>query len=240
MIRFLAALLILASSAVHAQSPLLTDLPLSYLEQTDGQSRNKPLIIFLHGSGANEADLFDIKDQLPTEYTFLSARAPLEVGPGSYQWFNKKPGDGPYDGETDDLRNSEALISDFVAKATEKYHTQPDKVFLIGFSQGAIMSYEVALRHPDILRGFAALSGKILPMLKSELQPLPGFKALDVFIGHGTADQRVPYVGATDAETWLKELGITPESHAYLGIGHTISDNEIMDLDSWLKEINHI
>lgn len=239
MIKFLAALFILASTAAHAQSSLQTDLPLSYLEQTDGQSRNKPLIIFLHGSGSNEADLFDIKDELPAEYTFLSARAPFEVGTDSYQWFNKTPGDGAYDGVTDDLKSSEALISDFVVKATEKYHTQPDKVFLIGFSQGAIMSYEVALRHPEILRGIAALSGKLLPVLKAELKPSPNFKSLAVFIGHGTADQRLPYEAGTDANTGLKQLAIEPEFHAYPGIGHTISDNEITDLDNWLKKINH-
>ncbi|MDB6050269.1 MAG: phospholipase [Pseudomonas sp.] len=238
MIKFLAALFILVSTAAHAQSPLLTDLPLSYLEQSDAQSRNQPLIIFLHGSGSNEEDLFDIKDQLPAGYTFLSARAPLEVGPDSYQWFNKTPGNGAYDGVTGDLKSSEALISDFVVKATEKYRTQPDKVFLVGFSQGAIMSYEVALRRPEILRGIAALSGKFLPVLRAEVKPSPNFKSLEVFIGHGTVDQKLPFEGGTDAVTALKKLAIEPEFHAYLGIGHTISDNEIIDLDNWLKKIN--
>lgn len=239
MIKFLAALFILASSVAHAQSTLQTDLPLSYLEQADAQSRNQPLIIFLHGSGSNEEDLFDIKDELPGTYTYLSARAPLEVAEDSYQWFNKKPGDGAYDGVTDDLKSSEKLISDFVVKATEKYHTQPDKVFLVGFSQGAIMSYEVALRHPEILRGIAVLSGKLLPVLKAELKPSPTFKTLQVFIGHGTADQKVPYDGGTDAAIWLKEIAIEPEFHAYPGMVHTISQTEIVDLDKWLIKINN-
>lgn len=238
MIKLLAVLFIFASTAAHAETTLQTDLPLGYLEQANSTSQDKPLIIFLHGSGSNEDDLFDIKDQLPTEYTFLSARAPLEVEPGSYQWFNKKAGNGEYDGETDDLKNSEEMITDFIVKATEKYHTQPGKVFLVGFSQGAIMSYEVALRHPDIVRGIAALSGKILPVLKSELKPSQRFKPLEVFIGHGTADQKVPYVGATDADRLLQGLSIQPDFHAYPGIGHTISDSEIMDLNSWLQKIN--
>lgn len=238
MIKLLAVLFLFASTAAQAQTPLQTDLPLGYLEQAGSSSADKPLVIFLHGSGSNEEDLFDIKDQLPADYTFLSARAPLEVGPDSYQWFNKKTGDGAYDGVTEDLKNSQALIADFIVKATAKYHTQPNKVFLIGFSQGAIMSYEVALRQPEILRGIAALSGKILPVLKSELQPTQGFKPLEVFIGHGTADYKVPYVGGTDADTWLKELAIQPEFHAYPGIGHTISDTEIVDLNNWLEKIN--
>jgi phospholipase/carboxylesterase len=239
MIKLLAVLFLVASGAAQAQTAVQTDLPLGYLEQASSSSADKPLVIFLHGSGSNEEDLFDIKDQLSGDYTYLSARAPMEVGSDSYQWFRKKPVDGPYDGVTEDLTSSEALIADFIVKATAKYHTQPNKVFLIGFSQGAIMSYEVALRQPGIVRGIAALSGKILPVLKSELKPDPALKPLAVFIGHGTADSRVPFDGATDADKWLQELALQPEFHAYPGIGHTISDTEIVDLNAWLAKINH-
>ncbi|MDB6145368.1 MAG: phospholipase [Pseudomonas sp.] len=237
MIKLLAVLFLLATTAAQAQTPLQTDLPLGYLEQVNAASADKPLIIFLHGSGSNEEDLFDIKDQLPADYSFLSVRAPQEVGSDSYQWFRKKPVDGPYDGVTEDLTSSEALIADFIVKATAKYHTQPNKVFLIGFSQGAIMSYEVGLRQPQILGGFAALSGKILPVLKSELKPDPALKPLAVFIGHGTADSRVPFDGATDADKWLQELSLQPEFHTYQGVGHTISDTEIVDLNAWLEKV---
>ena len=88
---------------------------------------------------------------------------------GSYQWFRKK-GEGAYNGETDDLKTSGQVLLDFIAQAAKKYHTEPDKVFLVGFSQGAIMSYEVALRHPEAVGGIAALSGRILPVLKSAAQ----------------------------------------------------------------------
>ena len=64
------------------------------------------------------------------------------------------------------------LIKDFVGQATAKYHTQPDRVFLVGFSQGAIMSYEVALRDPQLVRGIAALSGSVLPVLKAQVAAL--------------------------------------------------------------------
>jgi phospholipase/carboxylesterase len=239
MIKLLAVLFLLASSTAQAQTALQTDLPLSYLEKSNCSSAEKPLVIFLHGSGSNEEDLFDIKDELPGDYTYLSARAPMEVGEDSYQWFRKKPVDGPYDGVTEDLSSSEALIADFIVKATAKYHTQPNKVFLIGFSQGAIMSYEVALRQPQLVRGIAALSGKILPVLKSELKPAPALMPLSVFIGHGTADTRVPFDGATDADKWLTELALQPEFHAYPGIGHTISDAEIVNLDAWLQKLTH-
>ena len=85
MLKFLALLTLLASTAVHAQIPLQTDLPLKYLEQANPESRNQPLVIFLHGYGSNEEDLFGIKDELPAQYNFLSVRAPMMMEEGSYQ-----------------------------------------------------------------------------------------------------------------------------------------------------------
>ena len=82
MLKFFALLTLLVSATVHAQTPLQTDLPLKYLEQANPESRNQPLVIFLHGYGSNEQDLFGIKDELPAQYTFLSVRAPMDDGRG--------------------------------------------------------------------------------------------------------------------------------------------------------------
>ncbi|CAI8970070.1 phospholipase/carboxylesterase [Pseudomonas sp. IT-P253] len=237
MLKFLALLTLLVSATVHAQIPLQTDLPLKYLEQANPESRNQPLVIFLHGTGSNEQDLFGIKDELPAQYTFLSVRAPMEMEEGSYQWFRKK-GEGAYNGETDDLKTSGQLLLDFVAQAVKKYHTEANKVFLVGFSQGAIMSYEVGLRHPEAMGGIAALSGRILPVLESGLKPDEKRQALAIFIGHGTADKRLPYTDGTDADRVLQGLSLKPEFHAYPGVGHNISDAEMEDLNAWLQRLN--
>ena len=237
MLKFLALLTLLASAAVHAQTPLQTDLPLKYLEQANVDSRDQFLVIFLHGYGSDEQDLFSIKDDLPAQYTYLSVRAPMVMEEGSYQWFRKK-GEGAYNGETDDLKTSAQLLLDFVAQAAKKYHTEPDKVFLVGFSQGAIMSYEVALRHPEAVGGIAALSGRILPVLKSELQPDEKRQSLAIFIGHGTADKRLPFSDGTDANSLLKSASLEPEFHAYEGVGHNISTDEVKDLSAWLQRLN--
>lgn len=241
MLKFFALLTLLASAAVHAQTPLQADLPLKYLEQTHADSRNLPLVIFLHGYGSNEEDLFGIKDQLPEQYNYLSVRAPMVMEEGRYQWFRQK-GQGAYNGETDDLKNSSQDLLDFITQAASKYRTAPNKVFLVGFSQGAIMSYEVALRHPQALGGIAALSGRILPVLKTELKtelkPDEKRQQLAIFIGHGTADKRLPYVDGTDANSLLQSLSLKPQFHAYPGVGHSISAAEMQDLNAWLQSLN--
>lgn len=236
MLKLFALALTLMAGVAHADSELHTDLPLAYLEQTQSDARNEPLVIFLHGFGSNEEDLFGIKDALPSTWTYLSARAPMPVDSQGYRWFTKTPGDGDYNGETADLHRSAALIEDFVGKATAKYHTQSDRVFLVGFSQGAIMSYEVGLRKPALVRGIAALSGSVLPVLKAELKPSESLGKLAIFIGHGTLDQALPYASATRANEVLVGLGLTPEFHGYPGMPHTVSETEVQDLKAWLEK----
>lgn len=234
MLKLFALTLALLAGAAHADDTLHSDLPLAYLEQTQGDARNEPLVIFLHGFGSNEEDLFGLKDALPSTWTYLSVRAPMPVDASGYRWFAKTPGDGDYDGETADLQRSAQLIEDFVQQATDKYHTQPDRVFLVGFSQGAIMSYEVGLRKPALVRGIAALSGSVLPVLKAELKADTALDKLAIFIGHGTLDQALPYASATRANEVLLGVGLKPEFHGYVGMPHTISEAEVQDLRVWL------
>lgn len=237
MFKALALFLGLVSSGVQAQPMLHTDLPLNYLAQADEQAKNRPLVIFLHGSGSNEQDLFELKDELPKHYNYLSVRAPKTMAQGSYQWFAKK-GEGAYDGDTAELKASGQVLLDFIEKARSKYQTDASNVYLVGFSQGAMMSYEVALRHPDAVGGIAAMGGRVLSVLRAELTPDESRRALAVFIGHGTTDPVIPYHDGTEADTFLKTLALEPEFHAYPGIGHTISEVEVLDLRAWLERLN--
>lgn len=231
------ALLLLLPAVVQAQPSLHTDLPLTYLAHVDEQARDRPLVIFLHGSGSNEQDLFELKDELPEHYNYLSVRAPKVMEPGHYQWFAKS-GEGAYEGDPSDLKASGQVLLDFIAKARAKYPTDASKVYLVGFSQGAMMSYEVALRHPEAVGGIAAMGGRVLSGLRAELSPDESRRALAVFIGHGTADPIIPYHDGTEADTFLRTLALEPEFHAYPGVGHGISALEVQDLRAWLERLN--
>lgn len=236
MMKFFAALLCVFSGLAHAQPALLTDLALPYLAAAPADSTGKPLVIFLHGYGSDERDLFGIKDDLSPDYIYLSVRAPLDVDGGGHKWFSQDTAVADdYEGVTSDADASTALLTQFIEQATRKYNTQPDKVILIGFSQGAMMTYQIGLQHPELVHGIAPLSGKILAALKGRLKPDDRLKSLKVFIGHGTADPRVAYTGATDAKAALEKLAMAPEFHAYPGLGHSISGNEISDLNKWLN-----
>lgn len=236
--RGLAALLLggLIAMPVWAEPALLGDLPIGYAEQV-APGAPRPLIIFLHGYGSNEQDLFSLKAQLPDTYNYLSLRAPMAVDADAYKWFTRKPGGSGYDGLTSELASSQVLLADFIAKAGAKYRTESGQVILVGFSQGAIMAYETALRRPSSVGGIAALSGRLLPVLRGELIANPGLTKLPVFIGHGSDDPQLPVKDATEADSALKELGMQPQLHIYPGLGHSISQAEVADLKGWLAQV---
>ena len=98
------------------------------------------------------------------------------------------------------------------------------------------MSYEVGLRRPELVRGIAALSGSVLPVLKAELKPDESLGKLAIFIGHGTLDQALPFTSATRANEVLTGLGLKPEFHGYSGMNHTVSATDVQDLKAWLEK----
>lgn len=226
---FYSLLFILMTLSVQGQ--LLQDLSLKYLIQLP-QSKvvNSPVIILLHGYGSNESDLFELKDLFPGKYTIVSVRAPYAVSGQGFQWFALGAPDSK------EIFHSRELILKFISEISGKYNIDSRNIYLIGFSQGAMMSYDVGLSHPDKIKGIAPLSGRLFKHLKNNQEARSNkLKLLKIFIAHGTADDRIPFAEAQTAEDYLKRIGLTPEFHSYKGLGHSISNDEIKDLIHWLQ-----
>ncbi len=221
--------------AIYAQQTLHTDLNLKYLiKEPAVKTAKSPLIILLHGFGSNETDLFDLAASFPKNFIVVSARAPMSLGPDAYQWFGNKTVKGVTEGDEGDLKRSRNKIKIFIVAIVKQYHADPSQVYLCGFSQGAMMSYEVGLTSPGLLKGIAPLSGRIFDSLKPEVKKSASLGHLKAFIGHGDADNRVDPVSATHAAAYLKKMGMLPSLHFYKGMSHSISDSEIQDLVKWL------
>ena len=212
------------------------DLTLPYVvAQPRVPSTKPPLLILLHGYGSNEQDLIGMKDELPDNFLIISVRAPLMIGQNSFQWFRNENVNGVSDANKEDMRNSIMKIRSFIKEAANKYHANTQEVYLSGFSQGAMMSYEVGLTAPELLKGIAPLSGRIFESLKPQIKSNAALKRLKIFIGHGDADDRVKYSFAEQANNYLKQIGLTPDFHTYKNMKHTISPEELKDLNQWLK-----
>jgi phospholipase/carboxylesterase len=192
-------------------------------------SAHPPLILLLHGSGADERDMIGLWAQLPGQFVVVSPRAPFSDG-GGYRWYRKLDGKV----RTGDLDLSRKIIDVLVESAIQRFDADPGKVFLAGFSQGAVMVYEVALREPGRFRGAAVLSGTLFPSAQAELSALKDPGRESFFVAHGTADPRIPFENATAARAALARSHVPTAFHAYTGMGHEIGDVETKDLGAWL------
>ncbi len=220
-----------------AQQPLLQEgLSLKYLVQIPSEkSQHTPVIILLHGYGADERDLFELRSVFPKKYLIVAARAPYPLSAGGYQWYESATINGRHDGDQQQLDKSRESIIKFISEIVNKYKADASQVYVAGFSQGAIMSYQVGLTAPDKVRGIGILSGMIFPSLKSMVKNTVDLKKLRIFVSHGTADNRIPFADGKAAVDYLKGIGLKPEFHEYAGMGHTISKEVLNDLLKWLR-----
>jgi len=234
---FVILLSLIVFSTSFAQTALQEGLALKYLVQLPTEkSAHPPVLILLHGYGSDERDLFELRTFLPNNYLIIAARAPYELSGGGYQWYEMTNINGVHDGKQAELANSRKLIKEFIAQVIAKYSADPKRVYLSGFSQGAIMSYQVGLTNPSLLRGIGVLSGTIYPSLKPMVKKSDALRKLKVFVAHGSKDERISYADGKAACNYVKTQGMNPEFHTYAKIGHSITIDVIEDFAKWLKK----
>ena len=233
----LAILVVLLSvfASCAQQSGLQDDLCLKYLVRKPATvNASTPILILLHGYGSNEADLFELGKAIPSNWLVVAARGPLDVDNGGYQWYHMTRDNGHHSGKKEDMDRSRDLVVKFISQLLKKYKTDPHQVYVSGFSQGGMMSYLIGLSHPESVAGIAPLSGMIVDVLKPELQLEKAKSSLRLFVGHGDADDRIPFADDQASVEYLQHSGLIPELHVYKGMTHQISREELSDLVRWL------
>jgi phospholipase/carboxylesterase len=198
------------------------------------QQEKSPLLLLLHGYGSNEEDLFSFAEHLPAEYLIISARAPYPLPPYGNAWY-AITFDSDMNKFSDDAQAVESrdLIAKFIDELIEKYPVDKDRVSLIGFSQGAILSYAVALTYPEKIDRIMALSGYLNTDIIGDINK-EKISKLRFFISHGSVDQIIPVEWARKAPEYLKGLGLVAEYHEY-PVGHGVAPQNFYDLMEWLQ-----
>ncbi|MCF6279129.1 MAG: phospholipase [Flavobacteriaceae bacterium] len=212
-------------------------LSLEYLiRQPKIPTKNPPLLLLLHGYGSNEQDLFSFASELPNELLIISARAPQTMGFGSYSWYtiHFDTTNGKFS-DIDEAKESREKINVFIDEIIEEYQINTSKVFLLGFSQGTILSYSIALNYPKKIQHVIALSGYINQELLPEKLNPDDYKSLDFFISHGSQDQVIPVEWAQNASPFLDKLGIKNSYQEYM-VGHGVAPQNFYDFKKWIEE----
>ena len=194
-----------------------------------------PLLLLLHGYGSNDSDLFSFASELPDEYYVISARAPYDLQYGSYAWYAINfDADQNKFSDHDQAILSRDLVVRFIEELKIKFPIDSSNITLIGFSQGSILSYSIALSYPNIVQRVGALSGYLNLDINSENYQNNDFSNLKIFASHGTVDQVIPVEWARKTDPILKSLGINSTYKEY-PIGHGVSPQNFFDLKDWLQ-----
>ncbi len=193
-----------------------------------------PVVFMLHGYGSHEEDLMALSEYFPAHYELVSLRAPIELGMGGYAWYSLNYNQaGELKGNlTEALKARDELIEYFSHYLLE-HNINSRNAFLLGFSQGAILSYAIALNHPELFEKIACLSGYFweeLVGLKAQKSDYP----LRFFCSHGTYDDVIPVQWASKSVQILSHYGIACTYKEY-PTGHFLSADNIKDLITFLE-----
>lgn len=199
-------------------------------------TKNPPLLILLHGYGSNEKDLFSFASELPDELFIVSVRAPMTLGPDSYAWFtiHLDMNNGKFS-DTDEALEALDKVTNFIDEITSNFDVNKSNIFLLGFSQGTILSYAFALNNPEKVQHVIALSGYINHDLLTNNLNNKTISNLDFFISHGSVDQVIPVDWAQKASPFLNKLGIKNSYKEYM-VGHGVAPQNFHDFKKWIED----
>jgi phospholipase/carboxylesterase len=194
-----------------------------------------PLLLLLHGYGSNEEDLFSFANELPEEYYVISARAPYDMMYGSYAWYaiNFDADENKFS-DIGHARASRDIIANFIDELVANYPIDSQDVALIGFSQGAILGYAIALSYPKKIQRLVAMSGYLNIEIAVDDFKNNDFSSLKIFASHGTVDQVIPVEWARKSIPQIENLGISIVYKEY-PVGHGVAPQNFFDLKNWLQ-----
>ncbi len=194
-----------------------------------------PTLFACHGFGSHALDLCGLAPGLlGGNLLVIAPQGPLRIPLGEnaygYGWFPISAG-GPLD-----LAAFEAgrkALDAFMEQARQRYPIDPSRQLMLGFSQGGVMAYDQALRHPESFAGLVALSSWLPPELARTYLALPAHQLLPTLVQHGANDELVPAERATQSLRSLRELGV-PVTFSEYEMGHEVSQESLDDLNRWL------
>lgn len=195
-----------------------------------------PVLILLHGARSNEEWMFEYADLLPAEYLVVAVRAPLQYGLKSFSWFEI---DETGLSVTNKWRLQESVdrIVSFIDEVVATYNANPQRVVLMGFSQGGISSYNVAFTHPEKVLGVIILGGRIAKDILPLRVRKERIQAVRFFVAHGTEDERISIDKANEAVCLLQDMGVQVHYMTY-SEKHTVNGEMMWDVNQWLEELS--
>ncbi len=199
-----------------------------------------PVLVILHGYGADEFDLLPVSSKLVLEFLTISIQAPIELGWGGYAWYHLEQTPSGLKSDNKSRIESEDLLIQSLAAIIEKEGGDPTRIYLMGFSQGSAMCYSLIGRHDSeklglTIRGVIIMSGYIPedviePLRKKDLSSIP------FFLSHGIHDDLIPPIAMKVANGILEKAGSKTLVKDY-EIGHGLTEETVSDIRKWMESV---
>ncbi len=181
----------------------------------------RPLLVVLHGLGANETDLLPLATVLPAELAIASVRAPIAFPPG-WAWFPPE--------QTPQLPAQMDDAADALVRWVATLSGHPS-VGILGFSQGGAVAVHAMRRAPDLADYGVSLAG-FLPGVADDAALAA--RRPPLFVGYGLADDVVPPAWSEMLVAWAEPVTAL-EAHAYPGLTHAVSEQELADVSAFIE-----
>lgn len=196
-----------------------------------------PTLLTLHGRGANAFDLLGLAPYLcDGKFMVVCPQAPLEtpIGPDAvgYAWYPMSNG-GAADVEA--MLSSQKKLRTFLDECLKTYAIDPKKLVVLGFSQGGVMAYSLALANPERFAALAVLSSWLPKELLPRLNVNDAVQSLPTLVQHGSQDPNIQVERARSSVEMLRQLRL-PLTFREYPMGHEIGARSLAELSSWLEE----
>jgi phospholipase/carboxylesterase len=199
-----------------------------------------PTIFALHGYGSNSLDLLGLAPHLAGgRFLVIAPQGPDEValdlpmsgGAKGYGWFPLTIANPP---TPLSVAEGVGVARDFVDEACARYPVDPGRLVALGFSQGGVIAYALALADPARWKALVALSSWLSDDLVKVL-PQCDRRGLQAWVQHGTSDEVITVARGRASAERLRELGVAPTYREY-DMGHEVSPRSLTELSRWLDE----
>ena len=187
-----------------------------------------PTVVLLHGRSGDENAMWIFSQMLPKDWLLVAPRGIKPDPGGGWAWHPRQRDEWPALAMFDE---AVAAVSSFIHSLPDRYNSDPERVYLMGFSQGAATAYAVAMGHPGLVRGIAGLVG-FVPVDCDAAVETAALKDLPIFMAVGRSDRYIPFTRAQGCAQTLRDSGADLTYHDY-DAGHRLNAQGGRDLKSW-------
>jgi phospholipase/carboxylesterase len=189
--------------------------------------KKSPVVVLLHGYGANMRDLVSLMGFLPG-LPWVSLQGQLDAGNGGFCWAPRTIPGNPAAADV-------ALGTDAIWNWLDANLPKDTPLVLLGFSQGGLMVTQLLRTQPKRIKAAVILAGFTIPAAQPADGELLATKP-QVFYGRGQEDQIIDPDALARTRTWL-ELHTQATTRIYPGLGHSIDEREMNDVAEYLESV---